>query len=205
MTRSVRRTICLAACMTMLSGCSMTKEQRDQMLGGLLGAAGGAAIGALASGGDPAAIAAGAAGGALVGWGAVKLTQYYAEKTRTAQEEGQIVGYTEGQGTVIQIRGAKVSPDKVKAGDEITFETEYALLAPTSESTVAVEETWELWKDGKLVTKIPPKAETREPGGWRTQASIDAPTNIEPGTYVVKNRVQAGSSYDERISAFIVG
>jgi hypothetical protein len=189
----------------LFSSCSMTTEQRDQLFGGIAGAAGGAAIGALATGGDTEAIIAGAAAGAIVGWGAVKLTQYYAERTRTASEEAKALGYRPSEGTVVKIRTADVNPQQVKAGEKVTFNTAYAVLAPPGTKTVSVKESWELSKDGKVLSKMPPKSLDREPGGWQARASIDAPADAEPGTYIVKHRVEAGTSYDERLAAFIVG
>jgi hypothetical protein len=193
----------------MLVGCSllsacMTSEQRDQTFGALAGAAAGAGIGALAGGGSTKAIVAGAAAGAVVGWGAVKLTQYYAERKRSANEEAKAFGYRPSEGTVVKIRSADTEPQQVKAGQKVTFNTDYAVLAPPGTSAVAVQEMWELSKDGKALAKVPPRQENREPGGWQARASITAPSDAQPGTYVVKHRVEAGTSYDERIAAFII-
>jgi hypothetical protein len=143
-------------------------------------------------------------GGAVVGWAAVKLVQYHAEKTQSAAEAGKVMGYSEGQGPMVQIRGARVVPEKVKAGDRLTFETEYGLAAPKNSGELPVRETWELWKDDKLLSTVPPQTQNREPGGWVARASIDAPKGAKPGTYVVKNRVEVGTSYDERIAVFTV-
>jgi hypothetical protein len=189
-------------CSVLVSSCSMTAEERDQWLGGALGAATGAAIGAAAGHGDPGAIAAGAVGGAVVGWGAVKLVQYHAEKTQSAAETDKVMGYTPGQGPMVRIRGARVVPEQVKRGDRLTFETEYTLAGPNA--ATPVRETWELWKDNQLLSTVPPQSQTREPGGWLAKASVDAPGGASPGTYVVKNRVEAGTSYDERLAVFTI-
>jgi hypothetical protein len=200
----MRRWAGVVVCSTLLWGCSMSKEGRDQALGGLLGAAAGAAIGAAAGRGDPAAIAAGAVGGAFVGWGAVKLAQYHAEKTASAKEAADVLGYTGAQGPLVKIRGARVMPGQVKRGERLTFETDYALVGSTKTGPIPVRETWELWKDNKLLTTVPPKTESREAGGWVTKASVDAPAKATPGTYVVKSRVEAGDTYDERTSVFTI-
>ena len=203
MTHAWQTRVALITFLFLLPGCS-TVEQRDQLFGALAGGAGGAAIGALASGGDTKAILAGAAAGALVGWGAVKLTQYHAEKKRTAEQEAKALGYRPAEGTVVKIRSATAAPDQVSPGETVTFTTDYAVLAPSEDTNVAVKEMWELSKDGKVLSKMPPKDETRQPGGWQARASIDAPKDAEPGTYVVKHRVEAGSSYDERVAAFVI-
>lgn len=196
---------CAFACALMASSCAETStDSRNQVLGGLGGAALGAGIGALATGGDTKAILAGAAAGAVVGWAAVKLVQYHAERTRSAKEEASALGYRSGDGTVIKIRDAKVVPERVRAGDTVNLDMDYAVLAPQGTSTVPVEETWTLEKDGERLAQVPPKKESRAPGGWHTRAGIDIPKNATKGTYVVKNRVDAGSTYDERVATFTV-
>jgi len=205
MRRFLKHATCIMLCSTMLGACSMTKEHRDQILGGILGAAGGAAVGALAGRGDPGAIVAGAVGGAVVGWGAVKLTQYHAERVRPAGQEAKALGYSGSQGTVVKIRGASTTPGHLKPGQAVILNMDYTVLAPADTASVPVRETWELWKDNQVLTKLPPQDEEREPGGWAARASIDLPAGAEPGTYIVKNRVEAGSSYDERETHFVIG
>jgi hypothetical protein len=174
------------------------------MLGGLAGAATGAGIGALAGGGSTKAILAGAAAGAVVGWGVVKLAQYHAERTASAKQEAKAYGYRESEGTVVKLRSANVKPERIAKGDRATFDMDYSVLAPAGEGKVDVVERWNLSKDGKTVSDMPAKSFEREPGGWHSKASIDIPKDAEGGTYVVKSRVEAGTSYDERVSTFVV-
>jgi hypothetical protein len=198
------RSTCLALCLALpLASCS-TQDQTNQLLGGLAGAATGAGIGALAGGGSTKAILAGAAAGAVVGWGIVKLAQYHSEKTSTAKQEAKAYGYRESQGTVVKLRNANVQPDRVAKGDRATFDMDYAVLAPPDANKVDVTERWNLSKDGKTISDMPAQQVQREPGGWRSKASIDIPKDAEAGTYVVKSRVEAGTSYDERVATFVV-
>ena len=81
---------------------------------------------------------------------------------------------------------------------------DYAVLAPAGSGTVPVEEKWTLEKDGEKLASVPPKQEQRSPGGWHSRAGIDIPKDAQKGTYVVKNRVEAGDSYDERVSTFAI-
>ncbi|MBI2964173.1 MAG: hypothetical protein HYY35_10500 [Deltaproteobacteria bacterium] len=197
------RALCFALCIPLLGSCA-TSEQTQQLLGGLTGAGLGAGIGALATGGDTKAVLAGAAAGAVVGWGVVKLSQYHAERTRSVAEEAKAYGYRESEGTVVKLRSARVQPETLRSGERATFDMNYAVLAPPSAGQVAVTERWDLSKDGKSLSEMPAQRVRREPGGWRSKASIDIPKGAEAGTYVVKSRVEAGSSYDERISTFLV-
>ena len=198
------RMVSLSLCLCLPLWSCGTSEQTNQLLGGLAGAGLGAGIGALAGGGDTKAILAGAAAGAVVGWGAVKLAQYHSERTSSAKQEAKAFGYRESQGTVVKLRGARVQPDRVAKGNRATFDMDYAVLAPKGEGAVDVVERWDLTKDGKVVSEMPAQTVQREPGGWRSKASIDIPSNADAGTYVVKSRVEAGTSYDERVSTFVV-
>ncbi len=191
-------------CSVMIASCSTSTESTNQILGGLGGAALGAGIGALATGGDTTAVLAGAAAGAVAGWAAVKLVQYHSEQTRSASEEAKALGYRSSDGMVVKIRGATVSPSSARPGDNINLSMNYAVLAPQGTSSVPVSETWTLEKDGEKLASVPPKQVSRAPGGWHTQAGIDVPRNAGKGTYVVKNRVEAGDSYDERVSTFTI-
>jgi hypothetical protein len=197
--------VCAALCSSLLVSCSSTSsESRDQLLGGLGGAALGAGIGALATGGDTKAVLAGAAAGAVAGWATVKLVQYHSEQTRSAKEEAKALGYRPSEGTVVKIRGATAHPERVRPGDTVTLDMDYAVLAPAGSGTVPVEEKWTLEKDGEKLASVPPKQEQRSPGGWHSRAGIDIPKDAQKGTYVVKNRVEAGDSYDERVATFTI-
>ncbi len=195
---------CGVLCSVMIASCSTSSESTNQILGGLGGAALGAGIGALATGGDTTAVLAGAAAGAVAGWAAVKLVQYHSEQTRSAKEEAQALGYRPSDGTVVKIREASVSPSRARPGDNLNLSMNYAVLAPQGTSSVPVSEIWTLEKDGQQLASVPPKEESRAPGGWSTQAGIDVPRNASKGTYVVKNRVEAGDSYDERVATFTI-
>jgi hypothetical protein len=205
MSRRPRSVVSVVLASFLLASCSgMSTDTGNQLLGALGGAAAGAGIGALATKGDPTAALIGAAAGAAVGWAAVKLVQYYSQKTRTEEEEAKTYGYQPAQGTIVKIRNASAAPAQVAPGQKVTFETDYSVLAPEGTSSVAVQESWELSKDGTVVATMPTKSEQREPAGWQTRASIDIPSNASPGTYTVRTRVEAGTSYDERLAAFVV-
>ncbi len=202
MRRTVKHLVCMGVCATILMAC--TAEQQSQGLGALLGAAGGAAVGALAGKGDTTAILAGAAAGALVGWAAVKLTQYHAEKTASAQQETKVLGYKSSDGTVVKIRDSTTTPDQITAGQTVALSTNYTVLAPDPNASVPVTETIQLWKDNKMVQELRKKVEAREPGGWTAKANIPVPKDAPAGTYVVKTQIDGGGSNDERETHFVV-
>lgn len=64
----IRKTVALAAAMSLLAGCSgLSNQQQRALSGGALGAAGGAALTAIVGGPVLLGAAVGAAGGAAVG------------------------------------------------------------------------------------------------------------------------------------------
>jgi outer membrane lipoprotein SlyB len=204
MKRWIANVLLAAVCATQLSCSESSTGNRNQILGGLGGAALGAGIGALATGGDTKAILAGAAAGAVAGWAAVKLVQYQAEKTSSAKEEAKAFGYRSSDGTVVKLRGAKAQPASLRAGERVNLNTDYAVLAPQGTDSVSVRELWTLEKDGKQLASVPPKEQSRAPGGWHSKAGIDIPKQAEKGTYMVRSRIEAGDSYDEREASFTV-
>lgn len=205
MPRMFHRASRLVICSMLLMSCStMSPEARDQMFGALGGAALGGGIGALLTRGDPKAFLAGAIAGGAVGWATVKLVQYHSERMRSAKDEAKAFGYRPAEGTLVKIRGATVTPDRVEPGNTATFEMEYSVLAPSGTHSVPVEETWQLQKDGEVLSSVPSKKQDRSPGGWNAGADITIPKNAKKGTYVVKNRVEAADGYDERIAVFTV-
>ena len=204
MRRQLLQLVSIMVLVTFTSSCStMGEDGRDQVLGGTIGALAGAAIGAAASGGKPEAIIAGAVAGGVVGWGAVKLVQYNSQRTRSAQEEADVLGY-KGKGTMLNIRNAEVTPETVRPGQEVSLAMDYALLAPKNESNIPVTETWQLEKDGKVLSTTRGELQHREPGGWSTKANVSIPKNAKPGTYIVRNQVTAFGTKQERISQFNV-
>lgn len=202
MHRIAHRLLPLSLAVLVAAGGCATADQNNQLAGTLIGAGTGALIGGLTGGGKGAAI--GAVSGAAVGWASVALVQYHARRTSSAAEESQAYGYDPSQGPVVKVQNATVAPDRVRAGDRIDLAMDYAVLAPKNTPQVQVKEVWELWKDGKLVSGMPPKSMQREPGGWETRASINVPKNATPGTYVVRHRVETGGSYDGRETSFVL-
>ena len=184
-----------AFCLLFVSGCSSSKD----LYHGTIDSVKGTALGVAARTSDAAK---GIAGRAVASWDAVKVVSYRVVRTQSAAEADRTTGYKPGSGPVVKIRDARVVPAQVKPGDRLTFEIEYAIASPTSPTTV--RETWELWKDDQLLSAVPPQSEAREAGGWLAKASVTAPSEAKPGKYIVKNRVEAGDSHDERVTTFTI-
>ncbi len=201
----------LALCPSLIAGCA-TQQGNDQLLGAGGGAMGGAALGCLTgfiAGGNASSCgtgaAIGAATGAVVGWGAVKLSQYQASQVRTTTDDQKMYGLTKPVDTTqVKIRKGSSAPRTVKPGESVNVTTDYSLMLPTQTSSTQVTETWILEKDGKTLAELPQKSMDRASGGWNADAVIPVPKNAELGTYVIEHKVQAGASYDTDESTFIV-
>jgi hypothetical protein len=201
--RAMRSGSAVVAAMVII-GCSMSQDTQDQVLGGTLGALGGAAIGAAASGGDARAIGAGAAAGALTGWAAVKLVQYHAKRTSDAASENQVLGYREGDPVRIRMRDLTVAPTPVTPGSEATITMNYGLAGPANTQTRVSESIEIRDPSGKVVLAGTPREAERTPGGWQSPSGLPLPKNAPRGTYQVTAQVAAGSSHDEARTSFTV-
>ncbi|MEA3274557.1 MAG: hypothetical protein U9Q81_04530 [Pseudomonadota bacterium] len=193
-----------AAAAIALSGCQTTGDTRDQATGAGIGAALGCGVGLLV-GGQAKHCLAGAAAGGLLGWGVVKLNQYQSQQVRSTTSDQRVYGLTQPvNSTQVKIRNGTSSPKSVKAGQDVKIAMDYSLMLPPGQSNTSVKESWVLKKDGKVLANLPPQTNQRSAGGWEASASIPIPGDAKPGTYVVEHRVNAGSSYDEDESTFVV-
>ncbi len=192
----------LALCCGALSGCA-TGEGNQQLLGAGLGTAIGCGLGYAVGGARGCAV--GSVLGAATGWGVV--AQYQATQVRSATQDQAIYGVTEPvTANKVQIRKGTASPGTVRPGSNVQIDTDYSLLMPpaTAAQGAEVQESFNLKKDGKVLTASAPKTFHRASGGWVATKNLPIPQNAEPGTYVVETKVQVGSSYDTDETVFIV-
>jgi hypothetical protein len=184
-------------------GCA-TKDSNNQVMG----AGGGAAIGALlgqALGRDTKSTLIGAAIGAALGWGTVKLMGYKSKPVRSAEDDARIYGLSSHTDSpLVKIQRGTSNPKEVHAGDKVTINTDYSLQLPAEVKSTEVTEGFVLKKDGEKIADLPPKTLQYGSGGFLSEAVIVVPDNAKPGTYVIEHKVQAGSSYDVDESVFLV-
>ena len=213
-THTIRNTLIAATVGTFvatgLTGCA-TQQGNQQAMGAGIGCVGGAIIGGLIAGRSGAAI--GCAGGAAIGFAGVTLAQYQAEQTRSQQADANryrkvdpdFYGLSQSAtATSVKIRTTGTSPSSIRAGRLITATTDYSIITPRNSTSVMVNESWVLKKDGEVITELHSEPQTRTSGGWSTQAEFDVPQDAPAGTYVIEHKVQAGNSYNSGISVFVV-
>lgn len=185
---------------TLLSGCA-TMEQSAGLAA--LGCAGvGALTGVLTS---SAGIGAGAGAGCIALAG-VALYNYHSSQTRTVQQDQQLYGYTAPvNSTEVKIRNATAYPEMVRAGDTLKIGMDYSVMAPNGTQNVDVQETMVLKHDGKVLKTLSERPVARQLGGGSSEVDFKIPDKMPPGTYVIEQKVQAGTSYDIRPTVFVVG
>jgi hypothetical protein len=136
-------------------------------------------------------------------WPSVAAVRYRTfQRTHSAEEEADAIGYSKSQGTVLKVRGASVTPTAAEAGKSIFSEMDYSVVGRMNE--LEITEEWQILKEGKLLTSTSPRRENRDPGGWRVSVSIGLPRGAKPGAYVIRSRVVAGQLADSRDVGFTV-
>jgi len=184
----------------LLTGCA-TMEQSAGLAALGCAAAGGLAGGLTGSAGIGAATFAGC--GALA---AIGIYSYHTSQTRTAQQDQQLYGYTAPvNSTEVKIRNATASPEMVKAGDTVKLTLDYSVMAPKGIENVDVDESMVLKRDGKVLQTLSERPIKRPLGGSSSEVDFKIPAEMPAGTYVIEQKVKAGTSYDIRPTVFVVG
>ncbi|MFI3185115.1 MAG: hypothetical protein QX198_03970 [Methylococcaceae bacterium] len=184
----------------LLTGCA-TMEQSAGLAA--LGCAGvGVLTGVLTKN---AGIGAGAGAG-CVALAGIAIYNYHSSQTRTVQQDQQLYGYTPPvNSTEVKIRNAMASPEMVRAGDTVKLTLDYSVMAPKGTNDVDVVETMVLKHDGKVLQTLSERPIKRPLGGGSSEVDFKIPAKMPPGTYVIEQKVQAGTSYDIRPAVFVVG
>ena len=100
-------------------------------------------------------------------------------------------------GTEVKIRDAYILPGYyVKAGEEVTLIVDYVVIAPLGIQEADIEEKMVLTMDGKLVKPLHEGLIKRVVGKCIAKVRFLVPKTAKGGSYVIKNTVKTGSSYD---------
>ncbi|MGR9043980.1 MAG: hypothetical protein ACU83N_01715 [Gammaproteobacteria bacterium] len=190
-------------CTGLVTGCATTAENQQALGAGFGAVAAGLTTGLLT--GNVGYGLAAAAGGAALGWGAVKLAQYNSQQVRSASEDQSLYGFTPSTHAVlVKLNKGTASPNTVSPGQQVLVASDYSLSVPPSQGMAAVQESWTLKKDGNIIFQAPPQNVQRAAGGYAVNATIPIPQNASAGTYVVETHVQAGTSTDMNQAVFVV-
>ena len=184
----------------LLTGCATWEQSAG------LAALGCAAAGGLAGGLTGSAAIGGATFAGCGAIAAIGIYSYHTSQTRTAQQDQQLYGYTAPvNSTEVKIRNAMASPERVKAGDTVKLTLDYSVMAPKGTQNVNVDESMVLKHDGKVLQTLSERPINRPLGGSSSEVDFTVPAKMPSGTYVIEQKVTAGTSYDVRPAVFVVG
>lgn len=127
-------------------------------------------------------------------------------QARSAEQDQKLYGYTTpANGAEVKIRNITAVPETVRTGDTLIISTDFSVMAPNGTQNVDVQETMTLKKDGRVLKKLGDESQSRPLGGRVSEVDFKIPAGMPAGTYVIEQKVQAGSSYDVRPVVFVVG
>ena len=136
---------------------------------------------------------------------AIGIYNYHSNQTRTVQQDQQLYGYAPVSSTEVKIRNATASPEKVRAGGTLKIVMDYSVMAPKGTQDVDVKESLVLKRDGEVLKTLDERIVKRPLGGGSSEVDFTIPPKLAPGTYVIEQKVTAGTSYDVRPTVFVVG
>jgi hypothetical protein len=109
----------------------------------------------------------------------------------------EVVTAVRVSGTEVKIRDAYILPGYyVKAGEEVTLVVDYIVIAPLGIQEADIEEKMVLTMDGKLVKPLHEGLIKRVVGKCIAKVRFLVPKTAKVGSYVIKNTVKTGASYD---------
>jgi hypothetical protein len=186
-----------------VSGCaSIPEEHKGAATGAGVGAATGAVAGALL-GSKGAKTEMAILGGLLGALAGGAIGHYAYDKKRTKEETAQKYDYKPSQGTVIRIEEASVDPSVVKPGDKVELKMTYAVLGVESGKKLDISEIREIRYEGELHGK-PQISVSREDGTYSSSIPITLPQDAKKGKYRVIMTVQSPSVSDSKEVTFQV-
>lgn len=183
----------------LLTGCATWEQSAG------LAAVGCAGVGILTGALTHSAGAGAGAGGGCMALAAIGIYNYHSSQTRTVQQDQQLYGYAPVSSTEVKIRNATASPEKVRAGGTLKIAMDYSVMAPKGTQSVDVKESLVLKRDGEVLKLLDERIVKRPLGGGSSEVDFTIPAKLAPGTYVIEQKVTAGTSYDVRPAVFVVG
>jgi len=200
MTATLRMLTMVLAISTLVftTGCQTTSQKSaagasaaGALIGGIVGGWEGAAIGALAGG--------------AIGWATGKVIESQEVSTRSQTQDQQLYGYAAPSDAVfVNINSATANPKTVTPGTTVDVVTDYSLSLPQNAPQSQVSISGVLFKDGQQLADFKDQPAVKTAGGYTVKLPIAIPTDADPGTYVVRHTVSAGTTYDTAESTFVV-
>jgi hypothetical protein len=170
----------------------MTQEQKGAATGAGLGAVVGAAAGALVDRKNPGQGAllgatAGALVGGVAGWA---VGAYRVKQVKPREEAASAANYTPQQGVVTRIDSVVATPQQLRPGDQLTFQSQYTVLAPAQNNRVTVREVRTVFFNDQPLTELPARELVLNQGTNEVQNAITLPPDAAEGRYRVTTTVE---------------
>ena len=187
--------------LTGIFGCaSIPEEHKGAATGAGVGAATGALAGALlgSSGAKTEMAIVGGLLGALAG-GAIGHYAY--DQKRTKDETAKKYDYKPSEGTVIRIEDVSISPSVAKPGDKVAMKMTYAVLGVATGKELEITETREIRYQGEMYGK-PQISVSRSDGTYSSSIPLTLPADAKKGKYSVVMTVQGPTVSDSKETSF---
>ena len=187
--------------LTGIFGCaSIPEEHKGAATGAGIGAATGAIAGALL-GSKGAKTEMAVVGGLLGALAGGAIGHYAYDQKRTKEETAQKYNYKPSEGTLIRIEDVSVSPSVAKPGDKVEMKMTYAVLGVGSGKELEISETREIRYQGEMYGK-PQIGVSRSDGTYSSSIPLTMPKDAQKGKYSVIMTVQGPALSDSRETSF---
>jgi len=184
-------------------GCaSIPEEHKGAATGAGIGAATGAIAGALL--GSKGAKTEMAVVGGLLGAVAGGAIGHYAyDKKRSQEETVRKYDYKPSDGILVRIEDVSVDPPVAKPGDRVDMKMTYAVLGTQAGKEIELAEIREISYEGQLYGK-PEVTVKRDDGTFSSSLPLVLPSDAKQGKYTVTMTVKGSSMSDTRQASFQV-
>ncbi len=139
--------------------------------------------------------------GALAG-AAIGHYAYDQNRTEEAAQQQYAYDYNQSKTNLVRIDDVFASPATVRPGGTLDLSTTYTVLGPRG-ATMEVIETREIRHAGELLGK-PQVTVQRQGGTYTSRVPLMLPRSAQRGVYTVYATIQSGGSSDSREFTFIV-
>ena len=189
--------------LTGIFGCaSIPEEHKGAATGAGIGAATGAVAGALL-GSKGAKTEMAVVGGLLGALAGGAIGHYAYDQKRTKEETAQKYNYKPSEGTLIRIEDVSVSPSVAKPGDKVEMKMTYAVLGVAANKELEISEIREIRYQGELYGK-PEIQVSRNDGTYSSSIPLTLPKDAKKGKYSVTMTVKGASASDSKEVSFQV-
>ena len=189
--------------LTGIFGCaSVPEEHKGAATGAGIGAATGAIAGALL-GSKGAKTEMAVVGGLLGALAGGAIGHYAYDQKRTKEETAQKYNYKPSEGTLIRIEDVSVSPSVAKPGDRVDMKMTYAVLGVAAGKELEISEIREIRYQGELYGK-PEIQVSRNDGTYSSSIPLTLPKDAKKGKYSVTMTVKGPSASDSKEVSFQV-